>query len=113
MRFTGESLHCGFRLGARRFHKRLWGWARTPHALPFPVVGKSIMLVMFNLVAAGNRLIEINAGTARDLLAGEIHIDVQRAPGRIAQSQWRDQNFSSRKDEASGDDDVTNGPFFV
>ena len=56
---------------------------------------------------------KINAGTALDLLRSQIHIEVQRAPGRMPQSHWRDQNFASRKDESGGDDNVTDRPLFI
>lgn len=71
------------------------------------------MLVVFGLVTAGDRFIEINAGTARDLLGREIHIEVQQAPGRMTQNQRRDENFASREDQPGGHDNVTDGPLLI
>ena len=56
---------------------------------------------------------EINAGTVLHLFPGEIHINVQRAPGGMTQSQGRDQYLASGEDDAGCNDDVADGPLLV
>lgn len=71
------------------------------------------MPVMFGLVAPRYGFIEVNAGAGRYLLAIEIHVDVQRAKGGVTQHQGRDQNLPPFEDQAGGDDDVADRPFFI
>jgi hypothetical protein len=68
---------------------------------------------MFHLVLPRDRFMEINAGTVLDLVPGQIHINVQRAPGRMPQSQGRDQYLASGEDDAGCNDDVADGPLLV
>jgi hypothetical protein len=61
---------------------------RTPASTPTKGTIPSVRDV--HLVLPRDRFMEINAGTVVDLATGQIHINVQRAPGRMPQSQGRD-----------------------
>jgi hypothetical protein len=69
--------------------------------------------MVFDLMLPRDRLVEINARTAFNLIPCELDPDVEWAPCTVSQRDWGDKNLPTDQDNACFDHNVSNCPRLI